>query len=80
MINSFLCLKNKKEKEGQPDYRLTANFGTKEKPEYKDVGVGWKKTSEKGEFISFQLSKPYKEKKGFELTETELTGNEMDNI
>lgn len=69
MITSFICLKNKKEKDSQPDYRLTANFGSKEQPQYKDIGVGWAKEGEKGKFISFQLSKPYQDKKGYKIIE-----------
>lgn len=68
MINSFICLKNQnKQSPNQPDYRLSTNIGSKTQPRYLDIGVGWAKGEGDRRFISFQLSKPHKDKKGWLL-------------
>lgn len=69
MIKSFTCLKNNKTKDTQPDYRLSANIGSKEQPKYVEIGSGWIKEGEKGKFISFQLNKPFQDKKGYQIIE-----------
>ena len=77
MITQLTCLKNKKEKDTQPDYRLSANVGSKDQPRYVDIGAGWIKEGEKGKFISFQLSKPYNGKKGWQVVEIQ---DEVENV
>ncbi len=71
MITSFLCFKiNDKENEKGPDYRLSAKVNG----EFKDIGAGWIKETEKGRFISFQLKKPYGEWPGYEMIEVKKEG------
>ncbi len=76
MIKNFACFKTLEKKEGQPDYRLTANIGTKDEPKYVDVGAGWIKEGNKGKFISFTLSKPYGDRPGFTMVQEEGTVTE----
>ena len=76
-LKNFICFKNKKEKDNQPDYRLSANFGTKEQPEYKEIGAGFIKGEGDKKFISFQLSKPYKDKPSYHIELDELTNDDL---
>lgn len=65
-ITQFSCWKNdKKENEKSPDYRLT----TKIEDKWVTIGSGWKKMAGDKPYISFSLSKPYKEKNGFRIVE-----------
>ena len=76
-INNFSVFKNtEKKSEKEPDYRMTINVGTKDEPRFENCGAGWIKESAKGtKYISFSLSKPYKDKKGWKLVEEdELDG------
>lgn len=64
MITNFSCWKNdKKENEKSPDYRLSAKVGE----EWVDIGAGWIKQAGERKYISFSLSRPYKDKPGFKL-------------
>lgn len=72
-MKNFSCFKvGEKKSEKEPDYRLTAKIGE----EFVEIGAGWIKESSKGtKYISFSLSKPYKDKKGWKLVEEdELDG------
>jgi len=70
MIKHFSCFKvDKKEKESQPDYRLSAKVGDK----FVEVGGGWIKQGEHTKYISFKLSDAYKEKSGFVIMEEKGT-------
>lgn len=61
-IQSFSIFKNtKKEKETQPDYKLSAKIND----EYVEIGAGWIKDGKSGKFISVQLKKPYDGKSGY---------------
>lgn len=64
-ITNFVCFKNaKKEKDTQPDYRLSAKVGS----EYETIGGGWIKEGKDGsKFISFQLNKPNGARNGFQI-------------
>jgi len=79
MINQFAIFKvGEKKSDKQPDYRLSAKVGE----EYVEIGAGWIKEGKGGsKFISCQLSKPYKDKKGYGLEEvksdTPPTGNDI---
>lgn len=63
-IQSFSIFKNtKKEKETQPDYKLSAKIND----EYVEIGAGWIKDGKSGKFISVQLKKPYDSRDGYEI-------------
>ena len=65
-IKSFAIFKNnKKEKETHPDYTISAKVGE----EYVTIGGAWLKEGKSGKFFSCKLSAPYKERKGYHLTE-----------
>lgn len=66
-MTNFSCFKvTEKKNEKEPDYRLTAKVGD----EFIEIGAGWIKESAKGtKYISFSLSKPYKDRKGWKLIE-----------
>lgn len=71
MINNFAIFKvAEKKNDKAPDYRITINVGTKEQPQYEEVGGGWIKEGQKGKFISCTLSKAYGERKGYEIVES----------
>ena len=64
-ITNFSVFKNKEKKNEQsPDYTLSVNIGTKEKPEYIYVGAGWAKEANGNKFLSFKLSEPFGAKQG----------------
>lgn len=64
MIKNFSIFKvDKKNKDNDPDYRISAKIGD----EYKEIGAGWIKDGSKSKYISCQLSKPYKDRKGFQI-------------
>lgn len=65
MIKNFSIFKvDNKNKDNDPDYRISAKVGD----EYKEIGAGWIKEGPKSKYISCQLSKPYKDRKGFVIT------------
>lgn len=65
-IKNFSCFKvTEKKNEKAPDYRLSAKVGD----EYVEIGAGWVKTTEKGKYISFALSKPFNGNAGFVISE-----------
>lgn len=66
-MKNFSCFKvTEKKNEKEPDYRLTMKVGE----EFVDIGAGWIKESAKGtKYISFALSKPFKDRKGYHFEE-----------
>lgn len=65
-IKSFAIFKNShKEKDGQPDYKISAKIGE----EFVEIGGAWIKEGKNGKFFSCKLSAPYKERKGYKLVE-----------
>ena len=69
MYKNFSCFKvTDKKNDKEPDYRLTM----KVEDEFIEIGAGWIKTSPKGtKYISFSLSKPYKDRKGWHFVADE---------
>lgn len=64
MKNFSIWKNDKKEKESEPDYRLTMKVDDK----FVDIGAGWiKSTSEGKKYISVSLSKAYNGKNGWKL-------------
>lgn len=64
MIKSFSIFKvQNKKSDKDPDYRISAKIGE----EYKEIGAGWIKDGKSGKYVSCQLSKPYKDRKGFQI-------------
>lgn len=49
----FSLFKNNKEKDTQPDYRLSAKVGEK----FESIGGGWIKENDKGKYISISVDK-----------------------
>lgn len=49
----FSLFKNNKEKDIQPDYRLSAKVGEK----FESIGGGWIKENDKGKYISISVDK-----------------------
>lgn len=74
-MKNFILQKNKyKKNDKQPDYRLTANIGTKEEANWVECGSAWIRQNSKGDkFLSCVLSDAYVDhtkqiaRKGFEL-------------
>lgn len=65
-ITQFSCWRNdKKENEKSPDYKLT----TKDGDRWITIGAGWVKSAGDKKYISFSLSKPYKEQSGYRIIE-----------
>lgn len=63
-ITNFQCFKNKKEKDNQPDYRLSAKIDD----EYVEIGAGWIKEATGGtKFISFKLTEPFEARNGYHI-------------
>jgi len=63
---NFSCFKvTEKKNDKSPDYRLSTKVGD----EYVEIGAGWVKETEKGKYISFALSKPFNDRKGWALVE-----------
>ena len=72
MIKFFSLMKNKKEKESQPDYRISTKVGE----DYVDIGAAWIKEDKNGnKFLSCKLSDIYKSKDkikpGYHISEDE---------
>lgn len=79
MIKHFQCWKKdtwrtkdgtitSQKPEGAPEYTLSAKIGDK----YVDIGAGWIKKGKDhtvGNYISFQLKDPWKDKAGFQIVE-----------
>lgn len=60
MKNFILNRNNFKKTDKQPDYKLSVNIGTNEKPNYVQGGAGWIRKNSKGEtFLSVTLSDLY---------------------
>ncbi len=71
MIEQFMCFRvEEKANEKAPDYRLTAKVGE----EWVEIGAGWVKEGAKGKFISFQMKKPYEDKKGYGIVAIASSG------
>lgn len=49
----FSLFKNNKEKDNQPDYRLSAKVGEK----FESIGGGWIKENDKGKYIGISVDK-----------------------
>lgn len=49
----FSLFKNNKEKDTQPNYRLSAKVGDK----FESIGGGWIKENDKGKYISISVDK-----------------------
>jgi uncharacterized protein (DUF736 family) len=66
-MNTFNIFKNTyKEKEGQPDYKMSMKIGDK----YIEIGGCWLKDGKDGvKFFSCKLNDPYKERGGWKLAE-----------
>jgi len=70
MINGFSIFKSvEKKNDKAPDYRISINIGSKEQPQYVEVGGGWIKEGQKGKFISCSFSKAFNDRKEYCITE-----------
>ena len=86
MIKNFSIFKLKEQKnEKSPTHSISANVGTKEKPEYVTLGACWTKESSGGKFLSCKLQDAWvdgkdntKARKGFAITEDKPTPQEED--
>lgn len=80
MIKNFSIFRNKpSENEKLPTHSISTNVGTKEKPEYVNIGACWTKESTGGKFLSCKLQDVYvdhtdrtKTKKGFVIVDEKL--------
>lgn len=80
MIKNFSIFKNKpSENDKLPTHNISANIGTKEKPEYVNIGACWTKDGASGKFLSCKLQDVYvdhndrtKTKKGFAIADEKL--------
>lgn len=67
-IKNFAIFKNdKKEKDNQPDYTISAKIGES----YVTIGGAWVKQGKSGKFFSCKLSDTYKERIGYGLVADE---------
>jgi uncharacterized protein (DUF736 family) len=65
-MKQFLIFKNDKKNDKEPDYKLRAKVGE----EFIEIGGAWTREGKNGsKYISCQLSKPYKDRKGYHLEE-----------
>ena len=66
MKNFIIQINKFKDSDTKPDYRIVA----KEGEEFLEIGAGWKKQDSSGKaYISCSLSKPYNDKKGYEIVQ-----------
>lgn len=65
-MKNFAIFRNtNKQSDNEPDYRISAKIGDN----YEEIGAGWTKEGKSGKFISCQLRKSYKDKKGLIISE-----------
>lgn len=82
MIKNFSIFKSKpSDNEKAPTHTISANVGTKETPEYVNIGSCWTKEGKGGKFLSCKLQDVYvdhtdrtKTKKGFAIVDEKLVG------
>lgn len=73
MIKFFDLHKNKKEKDNQPDYKIS--FKTNDT--FVEGGACWKKQDKNGNtYLSCKLGDAYKERKGYNIAEDSSTSPE----
>lgn len=67
-ITSFIIQKCEKKTDKSPDRRIVAKIGDN----FVQIASGWVKTDKNGnQYVSCVMSKPYQDKKGYEIIETE---------
>lgn len=68
MQNFSIFKNNNKKNEKEPDYKMSGKVGDG----FVEIGACWKKTGSSGDYLSCQLSKPYKDRKGFVVVEEDI--------
>jgi len=84
MLKFFSIFKNKpSDNDKLPTHTISANVGTKENPEYVNIGACWTKEGDKGKYLSCKLQDAWvdhtdrtKTRKGFAISDEKLIQKE----